>query len=92
MRLRLWHHFAPDTFAIGREPMDIGAGRTIGLYSPERSIIDAYRLRHLGSHDMANEALKRWLRRGGQPSILLEMAHAFPHAQPAIRQTLEILL
>lgn len=87
-----WHHFDPDTFAIGRESMDIGAGRTIGIYSPERSIIDAYRMRHLGSHDMANEALKRWLRRRGQPSILLEMAKAFPHAQPAIRQALEILL
>jgi hypothetical protein len=41
---------------------------------------------------MANEALKRWLRKGGQPSVLLHMAHRFPKACSALRNTLGILL
>lgn len=87
-----WRHFDPDTFEIGREQLDIGAGRSVGLYSAERSIIDAFRLRHLDGADMANEALKRWLRRGGQPATLLRTAKAFPRALTPLRQTLEVLL
>lgn len=87
-----WRHFDPDTFGIGRDLLDIGGERTIGLYSAERSIVDAFRLRHLDGADMGNEALKRWLRRGGQPSELLAVARSFPRTQTALRQALEILL
>ncbi|MDR0959140.1 MAG: hypothetical protein LBM23_02105 [Propionibacteriaceae bacterium] len=87
-----WHHFNVDTFEIGRGVVDVGAGRTIGLYSPERSIIDAYRLRHREGSDIALEALKRWLRAGGQPSSLLVMAGSFPQVLPVLRSTLEVLL
>lgn len=87
-----WRSFAKDTFTIGREPLDIGGGRQIGMYSAERSIIDAFRLRHLGGADLANEALKRWLRGGGQPSSLLQMAKFFPRAIKPLRRTMEILL
>jgi hypothetical protein len=87
-----WRHFDPGTFEIGRDQFDIGGGRTIGLYSAERSIIDAFRMRHLDGSDLANEALKRWLRRGGQPSALLGMARSFPRVLTALRETLEILL
>jgi hypothetical protein len=66
--------------------------RKIGIYTAERSIIDAFRLRHLDGADLANEALKRWLRRGGQPSDLLRIAKAFPRALTPLRQTMEILL
>jgi predicted transcriptional regulator of viral defense system len=89
-----WHHFNPETFDIGRETLDTGAARTIGIYNAERSIIDALRLNHRegGDTTMANQALKAWLRRGGQPSTLLQMARAFPRAQRALRATLDILL
>lgn len=87
-----WRHFDPDTFDIGRDLIDIDTGRTLGLYSAERSIIDAFRLAHLEGVDLANEALKRWLRRAGQPSELLIMAKAFPRTLTALRATLEILL
>jgi hypothetical protein len=87
-----WHRFDPNTFDIGRDTLDIGAGREIGIYSGPRSIIDAYRLQHHEGIDLANEALKRWLRQGGQPSELLRLARSFPHAQRAIQQTLSILL
>lgn len=87
-----WRHFDPDTFDIGREMLEIGAGCSIGIYSAERSILDAFRMRHIDGADIANEALKRWLRRGGQPSELLGMARSFPRMRTALRETLEILL
>jgi ribosomal protein S16 len=87
-----WHRFDPNTFDIGRDTLDIGAGKEIGIYSAPRSIIDAYRLQHHEGIDLANEALKRWLRQGGQPSELLRMARSFSHAQRTIQQTLSILL
>lgn len=87
-----WRHFDPDTFDLGRHRLDIDGGRSIGIYSAERSIIDAYRMRHLEGADLAHEALKRWLRRGGQPSQLLALARSFPRTQSALRETLEILL
>lgn len=87
-----WRHFDPDTFDLGRGQLDIDGGRSIGIYSAERSIIDAYRMRYLEGADLAHEALKRWLRRGGQPSELLALARSFPRTQTALRETLEILL
>ena len=38
------HQFGPRTFELGREPLDVGARRPIGIYSAERSIIDGIRL------------------------------------------------
>ncbi|WP_319457342.1 MULTISPECIES: hypothetical protein [unclassified Mycobacterium] len=87
-----WHRFDPGTFDIGREPLDVGGSETIGLYSAPRSIIDTYRMQHHEGIDVANDALKRWLRRGGQPSDILRMARSFPHAQRALQQALTILL
>jgi hypothetical protein len=87
-----WRHFNPDTFDVGRATLDLDGGQTIGLYSAKRSIIDAFRMRHLEGADLATEALKRWLRQGGQPSELLALARSFPRTQTALRETLEILL
>lgn len=88
-----WHSFDPGTFEIGRSQHSLSAGRTIGLYSPERTIIDLFRLRHEWGNDLAVEALKRWLRAGSSsPSTLLTLATSFPKAKPAILNALEILL
>jgi predicted transcriptional regulator of viral defense system len=87
-----WHRFDPDTFTIGRDILPIDAGKQIGIYSATRSIIDAYRLQHLEGIELGNEALKRWLRQGGQPSELLRTARSFPRAQRALQQALTILL
>ena len=87
-----WRHFALDSFDIGRGRLDLDGSHSIGMYSAERSIVDAFRMRHLDGPDLANEALKRWLRRGGQPSELLDVARSFPRTQTALRETLEILL
>ncbi len=88
----VWHQFDRATFEIGRTPVEITPGLTIGLYSPERSIVDVYRLAHLEGPDVGHQALRRWLRRGGQPAALLAVAASFPRAMPALRRALEVLL
>lgn len=88
-----WHRFNNDTFELGRSALAISDGLSIGLYSPARSIVDTYRLRHLYGTEQALDALKRWLQmRGNQPSDLLGMARRFPKASPAIRDALQTLL
>jgi predicted transcriptional regulator of viral defense system len=88
-----WHHFAVETFDLGRTVIDLDAGFQIGLYSPERSIVDAYRLRHLEGDELGRDALKAWLRcRGSQPSKLLELAGSFPMALGRLREDLRVLL
>jgi hypothetical protein len=88
-----WHRFEATTFGIGRTELALPAGLSIGLYSPERTIVDPFRLRHEWGSDLAVGALKRWLRmRGNSPSMLLALAERFPKARPALQSTLEILL
>jgi predicted transcriptional regulator of viral defense system len=88
-----WHQFDARTFAIGRGQVEVMEGIVIGLYGAKRTIIDAFRLRHLVGGDIANEALKRWLRRpGSHPAELLKMAASFPKALPQLRKSLEVLL
>ena len=74
-----------------RHDHHVQAGRR--LHDQERSIIDAFPLRHIEGTETAVEALRRRLRQPGtQPKALLAMARAFPKAEPALRPTLEILL
>jgi hypothetical protein len=88
-----WHRFDPATFDLGRTDLAIGAGATIGLYSAERSIIDAFRLRRIEGPELGNEALRRWLRtRGAQPAALLRLAAQFPRTEAPLRRALEVLL
>jgi hypothetical protein len=88
-----WHLFDPATFEIGRTELPLDPDTSIGLYSPERSIIDAVRLRHREGPELAYAALRRWLRRrDASPSKLLTMARRFPKAERPLREALEILL
>jgi predicted transcriptional regulator of viral defense system len=88
-----WHRFDPETYQLGREVLDVGDGLTIGLYGPERCVVDAFRLRHREGEEVAIEALRRWLRRpGSTPATLLRLAHHFPHAEPALLAALKVLL
>lgn len=87
-----WHRFDRDTFHIGRDDLHLADTITIAIYSPARSIIDAYRLRHRLGIDLAHTALRRWLnQRGNHPSELLELARSFPRAMPALRAAIETL-
>lgn len=88
-----WHRFDASTFGIGRGEHPLPGGLSIGLFSPERTLIDLFRLRHTWGSDLALGALKRWLRgRGNSPGVLLAMADSFPQARPVIQRSLEVLL
>ena len=88
-----WHRFDNATFDIGRTKLSLTEQLSISVYSPERSIIDAYRLRHLYGVDQAHQALKRWLRLpGNQPGNLMKLTKEFPTTEPILRSTFETLL
>jgi hypothetical protein len=85
--------FSKDTFELGRRELNVGEGFAVGLYSPERSLVDMIRLRHREGSDIAWEALRRWLgRKGAKPAALVEMAKALHGAERAVRNALEIVL
>ena len=87
-----WHKFDSSTFKIGRDEIRLDEMHAIGLYDEPRSIVDAFRLRHDVGPEIANEALRRWLRRGGQPADLMRMTKTFPAARPAVLHALQVLL
>jgi hypothetical protein len=87
-----WHHFDRATYEIGRDEITIpGSDQTIGIYSPERSIADAFRLRSEVGYELARDALREWLRRGGKPGRLIEIASRLPRAKSPVLQGLEML-
>ncbi|MBK8460607.1 MAG: type IV toxin-antitoxin system AbiEi family antitoxin domain-containing protein [Micropruina sp.] len=87
-----WHHFDRDTFTLGRTEIEIpGTDQLIGLYTAERSIADAFRLRGDLGYEIGRDALKEWLRRGGKPSTLIELAAQLPRAKQPLLQTLQVM-
>lgn len=88
-----WHQFASETFTLGRQHITIdGTDLTIGIYSPERSIVDAYRLRHTAGYEVADEALREWLRQpGSTPAKILAVAAQLPRSQAPLRTALGYL-
>lgn len=87
-----WHHFDRTTFPLGRDEIAIpGTDMTIGIYSAERSIADAFRLRGEIGYDLAKEALKTWIDRGGKPAQLSELASQLPRAQGPLLHALDTL-
>jgi len=96
-----WHRFAEDSFTIGRHDLQLthpsrtaaSEPLTIGLYSAERSIIDAFRTRGTTGFDLATDTLRRWLRDPTrQPADLLTLCEHWPRTLTALRTALEILL
>lgn len=87
-----WHKFDAPTFGIGRGKIRLDKTHTLGLYDAPRSIVDAFRLRHDVGPEIANEALRRWLRRGGKPAELMRTTKDFPAARSAVLHSLQVLL
>lgn len=87
-----WHKFDPTTFEIGRENFRIpGTEQMIGMYSPERSIVDAFRLRGDVGYELALDTLKEWLRRGGKPASIMQIACQIPRSKSPVLTALETL-
>jgi predicted transcriptional regulator of viral defense system len=88
-----WHRFDEDTFHIGRDEITVYGELMIGIYDARRSIVDAFRLRHLYGEDLAVDAVRGWLaRRGNHPAELLDIARHFPTAEPSLLRVLRVLL
>jgi Transcriptional regulator, AbiEi antitoxin len=88
-----WHQFDRATFDVGRDSSPVDPTTSIGLYSAERSIVDAFRLRGTEGPELGYEALRRWLRRTDtHPQQLVAMAGNWPRVLPAVRHALEVLL
>ncbi len=87
------HIFARETFELGRAEFTLGDKLVVGIYSPERTLVDVIRLRHREGSDVAWEALRRWVaRKGSKPAALLAMAKYFHGAERAVRNALEVVL
>lgn len=87
-----WHRFDAATFALEREQVLIpGSSQSIGIYTPERTIADCFRLRAETGYETARDALKEWLRRGGKPARLMKIAQLLPRSAKPVREALEIL-
>jgi predicted transcriptional regulator of viral defense system len=87
-----WHHFAIESFDLGRTTMRIpGSTADIGIYTPERCIADAFRMRGSIGYETARDALREWLRRGGKPADLAAIATKLPRAKGPLLRTLEAI-
>jgi hypothetical protein len=63
----------------------------IGIYSAERSIADAFRLRGDVGYELGRHALKRWLELGGRPAAIAQIAMQLPRTKAPLLQALEVL-
>ena len=87
-----WHLFYRQTFDVGRDRITIPeSDQEIRIYSPERSNADAFRLRGGVGHELARDALREWLRRGGKPALLIDIATWLPRAKTATLRALEMM-
>lgn len=85
------HVFAAHTFELGRQQVRLGAGAEIYIYFPERSVVDAMRLRNHVGTDVAYEALRRYLKQPGASSgDLLRLARQLRTGGP-MSDALEVL-
>ncbi len=85
------HVFATVTFPLGREKVQLESDEEITIYSPERSVVDAMRLRNQVGTDVAYEALRRYLRRpGASTGNLLRLARRLRSGGP-VRDALQVL-
>jgi predicted transcriptional regulator of viral defense system len=87
-----WHWFDLATFEVGRIRIQLDDTYTLGLYDAPRSIVDAFRLPRAAGPEIANEALRRWLRHGGKPADLMRLTQSFPAARPSLLHALQVLL
>ena len=88
-----WHSFDAKTFKLGRDFVTFENTNHIAMYSEERCIIDAFRLRGIEGSDIAYEALRRWVKlHNRKPAKLIQMASHFPNVSTPLIKALQILL
>jgi predicted transcriptional regulator of viral defense system len=68
------HVFAADTFGLGRLEVVGEAGERFWISDRERTVVDAFRLRHRVGEDLAYAGLRRYLQGRPQLARLAEIA------------------
>jgi predicted transcriptional regulator of viral defense system len=84
------HVFGAGTFAIGRLEVAEEAGERFWVSDRERTVADAFRLRHLTGEDLAFAALRRYLQSQPRLARLAEVARPL-RAWGALSAALRIL-
>ena len=68
------HVFRAATFSLGRIEVREEHGERFWISDRERTVVDAFRLRHRIGEDMANAALRRYLGDRPKPVRVAELA------------------
>ena len=69
------HVFRADTFGLGRTEVTVEPAASFAITDPERTVVDAFRLRHRMGEDLAVGGLRRYLRRPRpKPGRVLDLA------------------
>ncbi len=85
------HIFDAETYELERREIVFESGDAIYVYSAERSVVDAMRVRHNIGADIAFNAVREYLRRrGAAPGRLLEIARPLRAEEP-LAAALEVL-
>lgn len=84
--------FEAATFTVGRTMFEAAPREQIPLYSAERSVVDAVRLRHVVGDAVAYRALRAYLAQpGAQPATLLDMGRRLGDTS-ALRHAIQVAL
>ena len=84
--------FDARTFDLGRTRFEAASGEWVPVYSPERAVADAMRLRHRVGDQVALRALRAYLsRRDASPASLAELARRLGDAADLIRAVQVVL-
>lgn len=70
------HVFRAVTFSLGRVEVREAHGERFWISDRERTVVDAFRLRHLIGEDIANAALRRYLDDRPKPGRVAELGRA----------------
>jgi len=76
------HVFRSTTFDLGRLEVTLEDGSRFSITDRERSVVDAFRLRHLVGQDVAYEALRRYLSDRPRRARIVELARSFRVSAP----------
>jgi predicted transcriptional regulator of viral defense system len=84
------HVFRAETFGMGRLEVGAETGERFWISDRERTVVDAFRLRHLIGEDMAFASLRRYLQARPRPARLADTARPL-RAWGALSAALRIL-
>lgn len=86
------HVFGSATFDLGRVEVRETSGESFWITDRERSVVDAFRLRHLLGETVANQALRRYLSQPRPRLARLDELARELRASTAVRSALRVLV